>query len=44
MCWFPLVARPLTGDLGFDPESSAFADERKRQVTDLLVRGGLASR
>jgi AcrR family transcriptional regulator len=44
MCWFPMVARPLTADLGFDPESSAFADERKLQVAGLLARGALAGR
>ena len=44
MCWFPIVASSLTADLGFDPESRAFADERKRHVAALLVSGALAGR
>ena len=44
LCWFPVVARPLTADLGFDPESTTFVDERKRQVFDLLLHGALTSR
>lgn len=41
LCWFPMVARPLTTDLGFEPESRAFADERKKQVIELLLHGAL---
>ncbi len=37
LCWFPLVARPLTVDLGFDPDSQDFVAERAHQVTELLL-------
>jgi len=39
LCWFPLVARPLLADLGFDPDTKAFTEERKRQVIDLFLHG-----
>ena len=42
LCWFPILARPLTTDLGFEPDSRDFAQERKVQVTTLLVNGALA--
>jgi len=41
--WFPLVARPFTVDLGFDPDSQDFVAERAHQVTDLLLNGVLAT-
>lgn len=44
LCWFPMVARPLTADLGFDPGSRAFADERRNQVIELLLHGALTGR
>ena len=39
-----MVARPLTADLGFDPESQTFADERRNQVIELLLHGALTGR
>jgi hypothetical protein len=39
-----MVARPLTADLGFNPDSSAFTDERTKQVVELLLHGALAGR
>jgi hypothetical protein len=44
LCWFSMVARPLTADLGFNPDSSAFTDERTKQVVELLLHGALAGR
>jgi AcrR family transcriptional regulator len=44
LCWFPIVARPLTADLGLHPESKAFLPERKKQVIELLLYGALTSR
>ena len=41
VCWFPLIARPLTADLGFDPDSPAFVEQRKKQVAELVLRGAL---
>jgi AcrR family transcriptional regulator len=42
LCWFPLIARPLTADLGFDPESPSFVEQRKKQVAELLLHGALS--
>jgi AcrR family transcriptional regulator len=44
LCWFPLVALPLTRDLGFEIDSAEFLRERKQQVTELLLRGALGDR
>ena len=44
LCWFPIVARPLTADLGLHPDSKEFVEQRKRQVSDLLLHGALAVR
>jgi TetR/AcrR family transcriptional regulator len=44
VCWFPIVAGPLTADLGLHPESKAFIEERKQQVIELLLHGALAGR
>ncbi|MDQ6900197.1 MAG: TetR/AcrR family transcriptional regulator [Candidatus Dormibacteraeota bacterium] len=44
LCWFPMVARSLTADLGFNPDSSAFTRERTKQVVELLLHGALAGR
>lgn len=40
-CWFPLVARPLTADLGFDPDSNDFIEQRAAQVAEVLLRGAV---
>jgi TetR/AcrR family transcriptional regulator len=42
LCWFPIVARPLTADLGLQPASKTFGEERKKQVIELLLHGALA--
>jgi TetR/AcrR family transcriptional regulator len=39
LCWFPIIARPLTADLGFNPESTEFIEQRKHQVIELLLHG-----
>ncbi len=39
LCWFPIVARPLTADLGFDPDSTEFIEHCKHQVIELLLHG-----
>ena len=41
LCWFPMVATALVRDLGFSPESEEFLEARKRQVTELLLRGAM---
>jgi TetR/AcrR family transcriptional regulator len=42
LCWFPLIARPLTAGLGFDPQSPVFVEQRKKQVVELLLHGALS--
>jgi len=44
VCWFPLVARPLTTDLGFDPDSTEYIDQRAAQVAELLLKGAFDTR
>jgi AcrR family transcriptional regulator len=44
LCWFPIVARPLTADLGLHPGSKTFGEERKKQVIELLLHGALTGR
>jgi len=44
LCWFPLIATPLTRDLGFEIDSDEFLRARKQQVTELLLRGALGGR
>src|SRR5260370_9309476 len=39
LCWFPIVAWPLTADLGLHPESKTFGEERQKQVIELLLHG-----
>jgi hypothetical protein len=45
--WFPMVSRPLTADLGFNPDSRAFTDERTKQAfrgqPSMMLRRGLSS-
>src|SRR5436305_1398212 len=41
LCWFPIVARPLTTDLGFDPDSEAFTEKRKEPVIELFLHGSV---
>jgi len=42
LCWFPMIAAPLTRDLGFEIDSTEFLRARKEQVTELLLRGALS--
>ena len=42
LCWFPMIAAPLTSDLGFEIDSAEFLRARKEQVTELLLRGALS--
>ena len=44
VCWFPLVARPLTSDLGFDPDSPEYIEQRATQVAEVLLKGALDTR
>jgi len=44
LCWFPMIAAPLTRDLGFAIDSAEFLLARKEQVTELLLRGVLSGR
>ena len=44
LCWFPMIAAPLTRDLGFEIDSAEFLRARKEQVTELLLRGALSGR
>jgi AcrR family transcriptional regulator len=44
LCWFPMVAVPLTRDLGFETDSVEFLGERKHQIIELLLRGALGDR
>ena len=44
LCWFPIVAHPLTVDLGLNPESKSYLSERKKQVSELLLHGALNGR
>ena len=44
LCWFPMIASPLTRDLGFEIDSAEFLRARKEQVTELLLRGALGGR
>lgn len=40
LCWFPLVhARTLLRSVGLDPADPAFAEERKRHLTTLILNG-----
>ena len=41
LCWFPMIAVPLTRDLGFEIDSAEFLRARKDQVSELLLRGAL---
>jgi AcrR family transcriptional regulator len=43
LCWFPLVAVPVTQDLGLAPETREFVEARQEQVTRLLLHGALAA-
>jgi AcrR family transcriptional regulator len=44
LCWFPMIAAPLTRDLGFEIDSAEFLRARKDQITELLLRGVLGGR
>jgi TetR/AcrR family transcriptional regulator len=40
LCWFPTVhSATVLPALGFDPESAAYREERKRHVVELVLRG-----
>ena len=40
LCWFPLVHRnTYVPSVGLNPDSRAFAEERKRFVIDLILNG-----
>jgi hypothetical protein len=40
LCWFPLVHRTTyVSSVGLNPDSRAFAEERKRFVIDLILNG-----
>jgi AcrR family transcriptional regulator len=41
LCWFPMVATALVRDLGYSTESEEFLEARKRQVSELLLRGAM---
>jgi TetR/AcrR family transcriptional regulator len=42
LCWFPMVAGPLTQDLGLGADSPEFLTVRKRQVSELLLSGAMS--
>lgn len=42
LCWFPLVAVPLTHDLGLEPNTAEFLRTRQEQVARLLLYGTLS--
>lgn len=42
LCWFPLIAVPLTADLGLAPATEEFVRSRQQQVAKLLLHGSLS--
>lgn len=42
LCWFPLIAVPLTVDLGLAPDTAEFVRSRQEQTAMLILHGSLS--
>lgn len=42
LCWFPLIAVPLTADLGLAPDTTEFVRSRQEQIATLILHGSLS--